>query len=102
MVHSLPYFRILIAINISERSKFGEPIWTWAYPSLTESQKSYVTKKTPIEDQKTFFYGKVKNIWFYVSDLMEGDPEKFPDVSILFPYVFLCICIFFLLFIYEF
>ncbi|XP_014281545.1 DENN domain-containing protein 10 [Halyomorpha halys] len=71
----------LLACSILERSKFGEPIWTWAYPSLTESQKSYIVKKTPIEDQKTFFYGKVKNIWFYVSDLMDGEPEKFPDVQ---------------------
>ena len=47
---------------------------------MTESQKSYILKKTSIEEQKTFFYGKEKNVWFYVSDLMNGDPEKFQDV----------------------
>lgn len=70
----------LVSCSILERSKFGDCIWAWAYPSITEVQKDYILKKSPIEELKTFFYGKIKNLWFYVSDLLEGDPQKFPDV----------------------
>lgn len=71
---------------ISERDSNGDVLWTWAYPSVTEQQKSLVLRKCCLDGDhvtvQPFVYGRIGKAWYYINCTEVFDSDNLPRASI--------------------
>ncbi|XP_023225041.1 protein FAM45A-like [Centruroides sculpturatus] len=80
-------FSDLISSGLIEKDTNKDVLWTWSFPSITSSQKSFLLRKcnldnevTSVSQQITFRYYHFQRVWFYLylSEVFEAD--KLPRV----------------------
>ncbi|XP_011501316.1 PREDICTED: protein FAM45A-like [Ceratosolen solmsi marchali] len=74
----------LVLCSILERDSNGDTLWTWNYPTMIESEKSFITRKynSQLEHNniQSFVFSRHGQYWFYIYN-NEADSEKLPKVK---------------------
>lgn len=75
----------LLSCSIIEKDCNGDVLWTWSYPSISESQKSVVTRKCNLESEHNslhvFVCSRHGSDWFYIHCSEVFDSDKLPKVK---------------------
>ncbi|KAL6263311.1 hypothetical protein P5V15_006109 [Pogonomyrmex californicus] len=75
----------LISCSVIEKDCNGDVLWTWSYPSVTESQKIAVTRKCNLKlehsSPHTFVCARHGHDWFYIHCSEVFDSDKLPKVK---------------------
>lgn len=76
---------IYIFFSSSEKDLNGDTLWTWTYPSVTDEQKTIITRKYNLQSEycntQSFVFSRYNNEWFYINSSEVFDTDKLPRVS---------------------
>ncbi|XP_053971052.1 DENN domain-containing protein 10-like isoform X2 [Hylaeus anthracinus] len=75
----------LLSCSIIEKDSNGDVLWTWSYPTISESQKAVVARKCNLElehnSPQVFVFSRQKHDWFYIHCSEVFDSDKLPKVK---------------------
>ncbi|XP_034952294.1 putative DENN domain-containing protein 10 B [Chelonus insularis] len=75
----------LISCNIIEKDCNGDVLWAWIYPTVSEAQKSLITRKCGLSSENNnsqpFTFSRFNNEWFYINCCEVFDTDKLPRVK---------------------
>ncbi|KAF7994770.1 hypothetical protein HCN44_004242 [Aphidius gifuensis] len=75
----------LISCSIIEKDCNGDVLWTWTFPSVSELQKSIVTRKCNFQTTNTgtqsFLCARHMDNWFYINSNEVFESDKLPRVK---------------------
>ncbi|XP_074114977.1 putative DENN domain-containing protein 10 B [Cotesia typhae] len=75
----------LISCSIIEKDLNGDTLWTWTYPSVTDDQKTIITRKYNLQSEhcntQSFVFSRYNNEWFYINSSEVFDTDKLPRIK---------------------
>ncbi|XP_057334969.1 DENN domain-containing protein 10-like [Microplitis mediator] len=81
----MPPLTDLISCSIIEKDLNGDTLWTWTYPSVTDEQKTIITRKYNLQSEycntQSFVFSRYNNEWFYINSSEVFDTDKLPRVK---------------------
>ncbi|XP_015174921.1 PREDICTED: protein FAM45B-like [Polistes dominula] len=75
----------LLSCSIIEKDHNGDILWTWSYPTVSESQKTIVKRKCNLglehNSPQTFIWARHGQTWFYLHCSEVFDSDRLPKVK---------------------
>ena len=68
----------------SEKDVNGDVLWTWAYPSVSDEQRSLFMRKCCLtagnENYTPFLFSQLDRKWYYIYTCHTADTDNLPQV----------------------